>query len=235
MLYKRAVLFDAHICTIGLLNIAFTKWLNHILAPIDDHGRIAQHDGKNGMFKATPLCKYCTYSVNVQQQFCSRIQIILNIHQAHPHVNYVSIFTCTHFDTVFSSTTSIQLSDSSASEAKCLNESQHKMSINAYRILLRQRRAACLLYQSEPILLMIPRLEAEIESQQLCMRPDKCPHADVGIKHDILESLLHAYHPLWLRLGLEVHTRVCVCGGRCVCTLQSYLYVDTRYFILLEE
>ncbi|KAL5489025.1 hypothetical protein EMCRGX_G018068 [Ephydatia muelleri] len=131
---------------------AFTKWLNHILAPIDDHGRIAQHDGKN----------------------------------------------------VFSSTTSIQLSDSSASEAKCLNESQHKMSINAYRILLRQRRAACLLYQSEPILLMIPRLEAEIESQQLCMRPDKCPHADVGIKHDILESLLHAYHPLWLRLGLEV-------------------------------
>ena len=131
---------------------AFTKWLNHILAPVDDHGRIAQHDGKS----------------------------------------------------VVSSATSIQLSDSRASEVKPLKESQHKMSINAYRTLLRQRRAACLLYQSEPLLLMIPRLEAEIESQQLCMRPDKCPHADVGIKHDILESLLHSYHPLWLRLGLEV-------------------------------
>ena len=107
-----------------------------------------------------------------------------------------------------------------ASEAKLQKESR-TMSINAYRSLLRQRRAACLLYQSEPLLLMVPRLEAEIESQQLCMRPDKCPHADVGIKQDILESLVHSYHPSWLRLGLEVWVStvwyVCRVCGICVC------------------
>ena len=107
-----------------------------------------------------------------------------------------------------------------ASEAKLQKESR-TMSINAYRSLLRQRRAACLLYQSEPLLLMVPRLEAEIESQQLCMRPDKCPHADVGIKQDILESLVHSYHPSWLRLGLEVWVftvwYVCHVCGVCVC------------------
>ncbi|XP_013789036.1 abnormal spindle-like microcephaly-associated protein homolog [Limulus polyphemus] len=79
------------------------------------------------------------------------------------------------------------------------------MSLKAYtavRQLNRLRRAACLLYQSSPVILVISRLEVEIETGRLIIRKDKALHADVGIKQNILDMLL-CYNPLWLRIGLE--------------------------------
>ena len=35
-------------------------------------------------------------------------------------------------------------------------------------------------------------------------RPDRSPHADVGVKQDLLHMLLLSYNPVWLKLGLEV-------------------------------
>ena len=43
-------------------------------------------------------------------------------------------------------------------------------------------------------------------------RRDVCPHADVGVKQDLLHMLLLSYNPVWLKLGLEVCVCVCVCA-----------------------
>lgn len=35
--------------------------------------------------------------------------------------------------------------------------------------------------------------------------PDRCLHADVGMKQDLLHMLLLSYNHIWLKLGLEVN------------------------------
>ena len=50
----------------------------------------------------------------------------------------------------------------------------------ARRKMARLRRSACLLYQSEPLGLIIRKIEAEVENGGLAIRPDKKLHADLG-------------------------------------------------------
>ncbi|CAH1270995.1 ASPM [Branchiostoma lanceolatum] len=64
------------------------------------------------------------------------------------------------------------------------------------------RRAACLLFQSEPMARVIHRVEEEVDTGRLQVRKDKHLHADQGIRRHILDMLL-SYSPLWLRVGLE--------------------------------
>ncbi|XP_041377587.1 abnormal spindle-like microcephaly-associated protein homolog [Gigantopelta aegis] len=79
------------------------------------------------------------------------------------------------------------------------------LSFRAYaarRRLNRLRRAACRLYQSEQVIPVIIKIEAEVEKLGLAVRKDRMLHADIGIKQRILDMLL-CYNPLWLRIGLE--------------------------------
>ncbi|KAI8496628.1 hypothetical protein Bbelb_252830 [Branchiostoma belcheri] len=64
------------------------------------------------------------------------------------------------------------------------------------------RRAACLLFQSEPVARVLQRVEEEVETGRLRVRDDRHLHADQGIRQQILDMLL-SYSPLWLRVGLE--------------------------------
>ncbi|KAJ8300165.1 hypothetical protein KUTeg_021684 [Tegillarca granosa] len=77
----------------------------------------------------------------------------------------------------------------------------------AVRRLNQLRRSACKLFQSEPVVRVIQKLEAEIESRRLVIRKDKMIHADLGLKQNILDMLL-SYNPLWLRIGLEKNNDV---------------------------
>ncbi|KAK3591436.1 hypothetical protein CHS0354_033435 [Potamilus streckersoni] len=70
------------------------------------------------------------------------------------------------------------------------------------RKMNRLRRSACRLFQSESIVKVIQKLEAEVESQRLIIRKDKMVHADLGVKQRILDMII-SYNPLWLRIGLE--------------------------------
>ncbi|KAI8771163.1 abnormal spindle microcephaly-associated protein [Biomphalaria glabrata] len=79
------------------------------------------------------------------------------------------------------------------------------LSFRAYaarRRLNRLRRCACELYQSEPVVNIICKIEVEVESRRLAPRKDKMIHADLGVKQRLLDLLLQ-YSPLWLRIGLE--------------------------------
>ncbi|CAL1537151.1 unnamed protein product [Lymnaea stagnalis] len=79
------------------------------------------------------------------------------------------------------------------------------LSFRAYaarRRLNQLRRAACELYQSEPIVNIICKIEVEVESRRLAVRKDKMVHADLGVKQRLLDLLLQ-YSSLWLRIGLE--------------------------------
>ncbi|KAK3735717.1 hypothetical protein QZH41_010154 [Actinostola sp. cb2023] len=84
--------------------------------------------------------------------------------------------------------------------------SREELSLKAYtarRKMARLRRGACLLYQSEPVVCIIRKIEAEVEQGRLSIRPDKKMHADLGIKRNIVNMIL-SYNPLWLRIGLEI-------------------------------
>ncbi|XP_022094618.1 abnormal spindle-like microcephaly-associated protein homolog [Acanthaster planci] len=86
-----------------------------------------------------------------------------------------------------------------------LAPSKEDLSLRAYtakRKLNRLRRGACMLFQSEPIVRVIQKLEAEIEKRRIEVRPDRKLHADYGIKQRLLDLFL-SYNPLWLRIGLE--------------------------------
>ncbi|XP_014667741.1 PREDICTED: abnormal spindle-like microcephaly-associated protein homolog [Priapulus caudatus] len=86
-----------------------------------------------------------------------------------------------------------------------LAPSREDLSLRAYtahRRMNRLRRSACALFQSEPIVKVVCKLEVEVESGRLAIRKDKAMHADLGIKRAVLEMLL-SYSPLWLRIGLE--------------------------------
>ncbi|GFO45530.1 abnormal spindle-like microcephaly-associated-like protein [Plakobranchus ocellatus] len=79
------------------------------------------------------------------------------------------------------------------------------LSFRAYaarRRMNRLRRQACQLYQSEAVVSVIRKVEAEVESRRIAMRKDKMAHADLGIKQRMLDLLLQ-YSSLWLRIGLE--------------------------------
>ncbi|XP_071948699.1 uncharacterized protein [Antedon mediterranea] len=79
------------------------------------------------------------------------------------------------------------------------------LSLRAYsarRQMNRLRREACSLFQSEPVIRVIQKIEAEVERGGLEIRKDKHIHADYGIKENLLNMML-SYNPLWLRIGLE--------------------------------
>ncbi|KAL5011550.1 hypothetical protein ScPMuIL_010101 [Solemya velum] len=71
-----------------------------------------------------------------------------------------------------------------------------------YRRLNHLRRSACQLFQSEPVVRIIHKVEAEVESLRVAVRKDRMLHADLGIKQNLLD-LLMSYNPLWLRIGVE--------------------------------
>ena len=68
-------------------------------------------------------------------------------------------------------------------KSQCKAPSKEEMSLKAYtarRKMARLRRGACLLYQSEPVVCVIRKIEAEVELGRLSIRPDKKMHADLG-------------------------------------------------------
>lgn len=61
--------------------------------------------------------------------------------------------------------------------------SKEELSFKVYttrRKMARLRRCACLLYQSEPVICVIRKIEAEVELGRLAIRSDKKIHADLG-------------------------------------------------------
>eukprot|EP00057_Strongylocentrotus_purpuratus_P032518 XP_787918.3 PREDICTED: abnormal spindle-like microcephaly-associated protein homolog isoform X1 [Strongylocentrotus purpuratus] len=83
--------------------------------------------------------------------------------------------------------------------------SREDISLRAYtarRRLNRLRRGACMVFQSEPVIRVMQKLEAEVEKGRIVVRSDKMLHADLGIKQELLNLIL-CYNPLWLRIGLE--------------------------------
>ncbi|EOD10763.1 hypothetical protein EMIHUDRAFT_248262, partial [Emiliania huxleyi CCMP1516] len=64
------------------------------------------------------------------------------------------------------------------------------------------RRRMTTLLRGPSLRPVIARLEAEVESGLLCVRPSLNLAADVGQRDNLL-SLLGCYNPLWLRLALE--------------------------------
>ena len=50
----------------------------------------------------------------------------------------------------------------------------------AHRKLNRLRKSACRLFQSEEVIRVVQKLEAEVESRRLRVRKDKMVHADLG-------------------------------------------------------
>ena len=59
----------------------------------------------------------------------------------------------------------------------------------ARRKMARLRQSACLLYQSEPLIYIIRRVEAEVENGRLAIRPDKKLHADLGIVNNFFYKI----------------------------------------------
>ena len=51
---------------------------------------------------------------------------------------------------------------------------------SAHRKLNRLRKSACRLFQSEEVVKVVQKLEAEVESKRLRVRKDKMMHADLG-------------------------------------------------------
>ena len=65
----------------------------------------------------------------------------------------------------------------------CVAPTKEDMSLRAYSIkrhLSRLRRSACIKFQSTPIVRVVEKLEREIESGRLAIRPDRKIHADLG-------------------------------------------------------
>ena len=65
-------------------------------------------------------------------------------------------------------------------------------------------------------------LQVEVESQRLAFRSDCSPHADIGVKQNLLHMLVLSYNPAWLKLGLEVRKPHCIIKWS-VLTLQQFL------------
>ena len=88
--------------------------------------------------------------------------------------------------------------------ANCSVSSRSAIPYGKQRELSRLRRSGLLLYQSEPLCMVLGRLEVEVECGRLRMHGECAPHVDVGVRQDILHLLLLSYNPVWLQLGLEV-------------------------------
>ena len=77
-----------------------------------------------------------------------------------------------------------------------------RYSITQRKYLSKLRSNMQALYSSRDFTDSLYQLHAEIEKSRLTIRPEKPVWKDVGLKEDLLHTLL-SYHPLWLRLGLE--------------------------------
>lgn len=70
-----------------------------------------------------------------------------------------------------------------------LAPSKEVLSLRAYtarRRMARLRQCACLLYQSQPLVYIIRKIESEVEAGRLAIRVDRKLHADLGKNSDIL-------------------------------------------------
>lgn len=65
------------------------------------------------------------------------------------------------------------------------------------------RRRAVELYHSETMDTVLYNIEREVNEGRLAIRTDRLIHVDLGLQ-DLLTELLLSYHPMWLRLGLEI-------------------------------
>ncbi|CAD5121822.1 DgyrCDS10292 [Dimorphilus gyrociliatus] len=86
-----------------------------------------------------------------------------------------------------------------------LAPTKEMLSFKAYsarKQLNKLRRKAISLWQRENVIKILHRLEVEICSERLKIRPDKKIHADLGLKYKLLDVFL-SYNPLWLRIALE--------------------------------
>ncbi|XP_077986991.1 abnormal spindle-like microcephaly-associated protein homolog [Glandiceps talaboti] len=86
-----------------------------------------------------------------------------------------------------------------------LAPTKEELSLKTYtaiRRLNKLRKAACRLFESEPNIRVVKRLEEEIERGRLRVRPDKHINRDYGVRQQLLEMIM-SFNPLWLRIGLE--------------------------------
>ncbi|EDV27588.1 uncharacterized protein TRIADDRAFT_53434 [Trichoplax adhaerens] len=68
--------------------------------------------------------------------------------------------------------------------------------------LMMLRRAACILYQSKPVRMVVERITDAVKERKFTFKLDANIHSDLGLKQNLLDLLL-SYNPLWLRIGLE--------------------------------
>ena len=87
---------------------------------------------------------------------------------------------------------------SSPSEAEA--EPQYSLTQRKYLFRLRDKMQE--LSKGAGLTATLYQLHAEVDKARLKIRPERPVWKDVGLKEDLLHSLL-SYHPLWLRLGLE--------------------------------
>ncbi len=66
------------------------------------------------------------------------------------------------------------------------------------------RRAAGLMYQAEPQLIVWNNLSEEIDAEKIRITADLNIVADIGLREKIISKILQSYNPFWLTTGLEV-------------------------------
>lgn len=76
--------------------------------------------------------------------------------------------------------------------------------IEAARRDARIQRAAFKLYHGPGVQGTLGAVNREIAAGRLGMHPDSQPHVDMGLRARLSGLLLGTYHPLWLKLGLEL-------------------------------
>ena len=102
------------------------------------------------------------------------------------------------------------------------------------RLQLRRREArirqqACQLYQSQVLEDVFLRLEVEVESRRLTMRPDRTIHSDIGLRERLIE-VLNSYSIVWLRLGVEVWHHNTIVAYVLIHTSYVYVCMNKRQF-----
>ena len=141
------------------------KWLNHILAPVDGLGHVLPTtQGRNGE-------KWKLHSPHIHAPH-THTHAHTHTHTSHAHtlppcmITYRnSLFSpCTHTHAAVAPS-SVDLSDQSASSAAAVGvcpPPNHTLPLSGHRQLSRLRQAAFLLYQSQPLCIIISRLEVSL-------------------------------------------------------------------------
>ena len=117
------------------LPIAFTRWLNHVLAPVDELGHTVPTQGVTGKPDTLPNMLLYMYLYSTLHSFDPLIQ---------------------------GGNMSVVEFDAPPPPLPEATPTDHTpLPLSAHRQLSRLRRGACLLYQSQPLSLVISRLEVD--------------------------------------------------------------------------